>query len=615
MWIMMKCIIMSGGNQMIKKLKEYDKLYYIDGTSPISDEEYDSLKDSARYQYPDDPYFEGIGSTPPDTTGEKVKLPYILGSLNKVKPETVDKWLDKYSNEKICMSQKLDGVSFFVRYNKGEVEFACTRGDGEYGKDITDKAKIFCPVIKNESIMELRGEAMLLNDIHLELGFKTARNGVAGILNRDELDEVKHVTPYFYELIKYFELETVTEYERFVLIESLGLNVPEWKIVDKFQVNDPIVVSLMNTFEYEVDGLVLAVNGYIRENVKYPEKKVAYKIQGESIATKVLEVKWNVSRTGRIIPVVVVEEVDIGGVKINRTSGFNAQFIWDNFINKDAIVNITRAGDVIPYIVSVNENTQDVINNLIPLTCPSCDGDIAWKGVDLVCINEHCPSKTLKEVEFYLRNLGVENITSVTLEKLNVHYIEELYSLDEYEIAEIDGFGIKSGEMIVNEITKTMNTTEEKLLPALGISGVGKEMSKNLLKCFGSIENIFAIDQKELQACDGVGPKIAENIVKNVSRCEKLYDYLINNVGMKFTKEEGKMFTLQDKKFTLTGKSDIGRKELQNMIEKQGGTVSGISKTTNYLVTNDLESQSGKMKKAKAYGVPIISYEDLMEII
>jgi DNA ligase (NAD+) len=593
---------------MINKLKEYDAAYYNDGTSSMSDKEYDDLKDIAKKEYPDDPYFLTVGSS----EGSKVKLPYILGSLNKVKPESVDKWLDKYP-EDFCVSQKLDGVSIFVRYNNGGVEFACTRGDGEYGKDITNKARIFCKPIKNRSLMELRGEAMLLGDTYKDLGFKTARNGVAGILNRDETDEVKHITPYFYELIQYAELRTVSEYERFVLIESLGLKVPEWTVLKEF--DKDIVMSLMNTTEYEVDGVVLTVNENIRENVKYPDNKVAYKVQGKSIKSRVKEVKWNVGRTGRIIPVVIIDEVEIGGAKINRTTGFNAKFINDNYIVKGTDIEVVRSGDVIPYITKVNNKPlPDSRNFHMPRTCPSCGGCIEWKGVDLICTNDACNSRVLKKLEFFLRNLGVENITTVTLEKLGVFYIEDLYDLNEFEIAEIEGFGIKSGEMIVNEINKTLNTTQEKLLASFGIPGVGKRMSKNILKCFGSIEKLFEVSEMDLQECDGVGPKIARNIMKNIIKCWDLYDHLVHNVGMKFINEENNML-LENKKITLTGKGEMGRKELQAMIELAGGTVSGISKTTDYLVTNDINSQSGKMKKAREYDIQIISYEDLMDIL
>ena len=592
---------------MIKKLKEYDLLYYTDGTSPISDEEYDYLKEQAKEEYPNDPYFKTVGSPSKD----KIKLPYVLGSLNKLKPDTVDGWIEKHPGE-ILASQKLDGVSILVIYRDGEVEFASTRGDGEYGRDITDKAKIFCEPIENKSLMVVRGEALLVGGSHLDLGFKTARNGVAGMLNRDELNDVELIFPFFYELIEYAELKTYTEYERFVLIESLGLRTPEWVLMEEFDIKE-VMSMISSKGDWDVDGVVLTVNNSEREDVKYPKNKIAFKVQGESVETKVLSVEWNVGRTGRIIPVVIFETIEIGGVKINRTTGFNAKFILDNSIVSGVTVKITRSGDVIPYLTSVENNTSKKKD--VPDYCPSCDTKVEWKGVDIVCTNKNCHSRTLKSVEYFLRALGAENITSITLEKLGVHYIEEVYDLNEFEISEIDGFGIRSGEMIVDEITKTLTTTQEKLLQSFAIPGVGRRMSKTLLGCFGTIENIFESGIDELTECESVGPKIAGNIVMNIYRCENLYKYLTEQIGMKFEKEGDNNMLLKGQQFTLTGKGDIGRKEIISLIEDQGGTVKGMSKTTNYLVTNDVDSQSGKTKKAREYGTQIISYDDLMGIL
>ena len=219
----------------IAKLKEYDRLYYTNGTSPITDDEYDLLKEEERSKNSTDPYFNQVGA--PVRTEEKVKLPYVLGSLNKLKADTVEAWLEKHRLP-ILASEKADGVSLFIQYRKGEVNFAATHGDSEYGKEITEKARIFCPKIKNDSLMEFRVEAVMLDDKHLKLGKKTARNATAGIINRNDNADAEHITPIFFELLKYEHLRTDTEYERFVLMESLGLQVPEWKLIDEVDVGE-----------------------------------------------------------------------------------------------------------------------------------------------------------------------------------------------------------------------------------------------------------------------------------------------------------------------------------------------------------------------------------------
>jgi DNA ligase (NAD+) len=591
-------------SNIIDNLKEYDKLYYEHGKPVVSDEYYDSMKDIAREKYPDEPYFQEVGFP----TRDKVKLPYILGSLNKVKENTVDKWIREHPGEYV-ISQKMDGVSILVIYENGSVQKAYKRGDGEYGRDITDKASIFCPKINNDSIMILRGEAMLTGDIYKTLGFSTARNGVAGILNREENDDVKYIKPYFYECIKFGDLNTYTEYERFVLIESLGLKTPLWKLIEKFSMEEILSLNA-EISDYKTDGVVIALNNSERENVKFPKNKVAYKLVGEKVQSTVVDVEWNVSRNGRLIPVVVMEPVSIDEVTISRASGFNAHFISSNHISKGTVIEIIRSNDVIPYITKVI-STLDY--EPMPTECPSCGGRLQVKGDDLVCNNNACISRSLKQVEYFLRTLGAENITDKTLDKLGIWNIERAYEITDIEIMSHSSFGPRSAQIIIGEIKKTLKTTQAKLLQAFGIPGVGAEISKSLLKCFGDIENIFDASEDDLMECEGVGPKISENIIKESYNCYMLYKYL-QNLGLKFV-EGGDINMLKGKQFTLTGKGPMSRDELSNIIESKGGVVKGISKTTNYLVTSDMSSTSGKMKKANEYGVDIISYEQLMEML
>lgn len=593
---------------VIDELKEYDKQYYEYGNSPISDEVYDRKKEEVKKISPNDPYFQTVGSKP---SRDKVKLPHVLGSLNKIKPDSLDKWLrENPAEEGYVISQKLDGISFEVIYEEGNVVSAYTRGNGIEGRDITDKAKIFCPTIENESRIFLRAEAMLLGDIYKELEYITARNGCAGILNRDDRKYVSHVHPYFYELIEYASLKTETEYERFVLIESLGLPTPEWKLIYDLTIED-LMQMIGVSKEYYSDGVVIAINRSERENVLYPKNKVAFKVQGKVFDTVVKDIEWNVSRTGRIVPTIIVEPVNIDGVTVSRATGFNAEFIKYNYLYPGCGVSLIRSGDVIPYLVDVYDNTDGI--PYLPRECPECGCKTHWKGVDLICSNENCNPRLLKSIEYFLVSLGAENVRYKILSNLMVNSLEEVYILKKSDIAGIEGFGERSAEEIVNEIQNTLNTTSEKLLQAFGIPGVGKEIAKALTACFGPLETIFGLSEDELQVCEGVGPKISENIIKSIPKCEEIYKYL-KKIGLKIQndkKEDLKM--LDGKNVTLTGKGPLKRKELQMLIEKHGGNVKGISKDVNLLVTDDLESYSSKMKKAEEYGIEIITYDELME--
>lgn len=593
----------------IKELRKYDDLYFNLGTSPVSDEFYDELKENARKKYPDHPYLSTIGAK---VSKGKVTLPYVLGSLNKVKPDNIIDWFSKRKGPYV-VSEKLDGVSFYVTYEDGKIVRAATRGDGYTGVDITNKAWIFCPPLDLPDRFVFRCEAMLLGNIHQDLGFKTARNGTAGIINRDDLWGCIYIKPFFYEVIEGPDEIMGNEYNRMRFLESNFKNTPEIFMFMEHHTVDDLLLFLKKCElkDYEVDGLVITPMDYERENVLRPENKVALKIFGRSVTAIVNDVEWRVSRSGRVMPVVVIEPIEIEGVTISRATGHNAKYIYENRIGHGSQIGIIRSGSVIPYITSV-----DASGDLEPIVnCPSCKSLLQWKGVDLVCESKECGEKSYYKVEHFLRALGAENITVKTLMKLGLYTIESCYEIDEWSIAEIEGFGIKRGQQIVDEINGTLHTTPDKLLRSFGIKNVGRTASKAITDVFW-LEELFSIEISKLYPAltkiDGIGDVIAENLILGIPEYFKLYNFL-KEKGLTFEGEGDK--EMEGTKFCLTGKGPMKRPELQEIIERKGGEVKSISKTTNYLVTADPESQSGKAKKARQYGVSIISYEELLEML
>ena len=597
--------------KLIETLKKADGLYYNDGMSWLSDDDYDALKDLAESIYPNDPYFSEVGA---ETETNKVTLPYVLGSLTKVDAEDVHKWLEK-GRKDVTVTEKLDGVSVLVTYFRGNVVFASTRGDGFEGRDITEKASIFCPEIKEKGRFVLRGECVLKPDIKpQELGYKTRRNMVAGILNRDDNKHCDIVMPYFYELIEPNNLDFDSEYARITYIYiSLGLPTPRCS-----QKNNPTGEELKNLYEtyksmnsnYDIDGLVLTRNDYIRENVKYPENKVKFKIHAKPILTKVNEIEWNTGRTGRIVPTILIDEVEIDGVKINRSTGFNAKFIRDNAISPGSEIMILRSGDVIPYITEVKKKEGDI--GEIPETCPKCNEKVDWKGVDIVCCNDNCSETAIKRTEFFLRTMGVENITRKTLEKIGVSSILDAYEVDELEITNNAGIGLKKAEMIVDQVEKTLKTTPHMLLASFGIPNVGVELSKTICTEY-DFDYLFEISEKELTKISGIGKVIAKKFVDNIGKYRDLYEAL-KEKGLTF-QDVAKDSPVKGKTFTLTGSMPLKRDVVKRMIEENGGSVKNISKKIDYLVDANQDRETTKAKKAKQYGIPIISYEDLMAMI
>lgn len=595
--------------KLIKELIDADLLYH-QGNPVMTDTEYDILKDKVKSLYSDHPYFNTVGA--PVENGNKVKLPFVLGSLDKESIDTVNNWITKKGE--VVVSHKLDGVSFMVTYDNGVVVFASTRGDGEQGQDITNKLKPILPTIEMKNTISLRGELLLMNNSHVELGFKNRRNGVAGIINKDvvTLEELNHIKPVFYEIL---DCENIpqTEYERLLLIENLGLNVVRhYTDFEHNDINNSVLISLLlndkSNAQYDIDGLVLTKNNSIRENTMLPSNKIAFKVNTEAIKVVVTNVEWKLGRTGRVTPLVHIEPVELEGVTISKATGFNRDFIFQNKLGIGSIVGLIRANQVIPYITEVFKEAD--LN--IPTECPSCGEELAHIGVDIVCQNDDCYDSKVRKIAHFFKTLGSDYITETTVRNLDVISIEEMYELDELDIANIEGFGIKKAEQIYYEIQKTLKVTPDKLLAAFGINGIGRTLAPVILNKY-SFDELFTITS--IDNVEGIGEILSDNLVNNINDYYELYCYL-KSIGLQFTTiEKINSDDINGKIFTLTGTMPMKRNEIVKMITMRGGSVKGISKSTHYLVTDDPNSGSVKNTKAQSYGTKIIDFNELLTLL
>lgn len=582
----------------IELLKKYDNEYF-NGVQTITDTEYDILKEQAKLEFPNDPYFKTIGA---EVKSEKVLLPFILGSLDKVWPENVSNWTK--NKEGIVVSYKLDGVSFMSTWINGKVTFASTRGDGTEGQDITEKMRKILPNIPVKDRVSLRGELLLFGDDHLKLGYKNRRNGVNGALAH----HVEMLHPMFYELLEIDDYDKALSYEdeRLQLIEQLGLDVVPYTLIENVDVETLTEILIeTKTKNYDCDGLVLTINDSEREDEMLPKNKVAFKVNMDAVKATVTKVEWNLGRTGKVTPTVHIKPIEVDGVTISKTTGFNRDFIANQRIGAGSVIGIVRSGGVIPYITE----TFTPVEPNIPVMCPCCNSILEESGVELICTNENCYDSTVRQIAHFFKTMGTEYITETTIRNLGVNSIEEMYELDELDIANIEGFGIKKAEQIYNEIQKTLTITPDKLLAAFGIAGIGKTLSTPILEKY-EFEELFSIDA--IEDVDGVGEILSNNLVENINTFRGLYLFL-KEKGLKFIMKEKTNIT--NKIFTLTGKMPMKRDVITKMITTKGGMVKGISKTTDYLVTDDPFSGSIKNKKAQEYGTQIIDFDQLMEII
>jgi len=602
-------------NNALETLKMYDRLYFESGESPVTDTEYDLLKAEAKKQFPGNPYFDEVGYK---SSYKTIKLPFVMGGLDEVGIPTVMAWIKKKLSL-ITASEKLDGNSIMCSWLNGKLIFAARRSDDEEGNDILEKAIYFIPEIKEKRKVTLRGEVLLEGDSYKYFDFKNARNGVAGLLRRDNInpDDLRRLTVAFYEVIEAPNLDVLnTEYDRFMFIEKiLGLPISKVFLFDPTYYDDfpnflaELLATCKNEAPYDIDGLVLSYNDGERENTKFPRNKVKFKVNSDSAKTTVLDIEWDVTRNGYIKPVILIDPVEILGVTVSRVSGFNWKYILNHMIGKGSVVGVVRSGDVIPYITEFYENKGYGGMN-IPSKCPRCNSKLEPLSKDLVCENAFCYYKNYQEVSHFFISMGADGIQDKTIENIKITSVIAMYDLTQEYLEKLPGIGKKKAENILKEVKKTLKVKPEQLLAAFGIPLIGRTLSKQLCSKF-TIDELFKIKDPEVL---GLGEITSKSIINNIGKYYSLYCFLKDR-GLEFLKEDLSTKTLKGIRFALTGEGPMKRSELQKLIESKGGEVRSIGKETSYLVTNDPTSTSGKMKEAKKYNTPIIDYDALLALL
>lgn len=607
-------------NEIIEILKNADDAYYnsASGDSGLSDDQYDSIKEFAQEKFPSNPYFKNVGA-PVSEKSQKVKHKYVLGSLKKYKPENVSSWFKKYpSSTSYVIMPKLDGAAIFTKYENGVLVKATTRGDGYEGFDITHKARKFLPTkIKNKGIVENRGECVLSKEMATQLGFANPRNGVSGILNRDGVEHCEYINVIIHEWIN-SPNKLLTE--DFSDLNDMGLPVVEYHLI-----SDPtpeelqnILISMKIDYCYDLDGLVIAPIDYVRENVERPDNKIAFKVNSEGVDAIVDYIEWNVSRTGRVVPLAVFKEpVPIDGTNVSKATCHNLKYVLENKIGVNAHVKIVKSGDIIPQIIAVD--IPSAAWNNIPKDCRFCGSVLSTKGVDLVCTNKDCYERFIMFAEYFFKTLGVENISAQTFRNLGVKSFHEVFELNVDDISNLDGFGEKKAETIVDEIKKSIsNVKPEIFLAAIGVPNFGiknaKKFINSLDKSLSSkekFERIFALNESVFTNISGFGKSIFNSVVNNLGTINLVYTTCVG-YGLTFKEETLSEGTENAVKVTMTGKGPLPRKELEKILKEKGYEPIDFTSETQILICDDLNSTSSKMKKAKKNGIKIVTYEEIL---
>ena len=629
--------------ELVALLNKYAKEYYENDDPTVSDAEYDALYDElvmleqfGGLVLPDSPT-RRVGGRPNEGF-RQVKHKERLYSLDKTKTvEGVGEWMNKLvkgESVDLTLEYKYDGLTLNLTYEGGRLIRACTRGDGEVGEEVTEQVKTIRNVpltipfqgeidVSGEGLMPLSSLEKYNQDAKVPL--KNARNGVAGaIRNLDVAETARRGLSFYAYNVGYhkgIEFHYQHEVHRF-LIEQ-GFNVGDYfKVVSDFDEVKRLLAEAEEKrphLDFLIDGMVFKADSFaLREMLgfteKFPRWALAYKFKAEELTTVVRDVLWQVSRTGKLNPLAVLDPVDIGGATVSRATLSNISEIRRKGIRIGDRVFVRRSGDVIPEITGVAEVVEGAREVEKPTICPVCGSLVVEKGVFLYCSNaENCAPKLISAIEHFCSKdaLDIDGLSEKTIEQfyneLGLKYAYELFDLTKEQLLSLDGFKDKKAEKLVAGIQKAKSTTLARFLYAIGIPNVGKKAAYVLAETYETLDRIRAASVDDIASIEDFGLITASGIVDYFADSDNAayIDALIEK-GVTFLKEEKTEGVFSGKTVVITGAlSSYKRSAAQEEIRKRGGKVAeSVSKMVDLVVVG--EDAGSKLDKAKKLGIEVI---------
>ena len=632
--------------QLDSMLRMSNKAYY-NSTPLLSDNQYDILKEYIERIHPSSKALKEIGA-PLEIEKEKVKLPYFMGSMDKIKPDTgaLTKWKHKYGGT-YTLSAKLDGISALYVCENGKQNLY-TRGDGTYGQDITYLIPYLkLPQCELSQSLVIRGELIMSKDLFeskYASSASNARNLVAGIVNskksasKEKFGDIDFIA---YELIK----PHLGADEQFKFMSS-DESVETIDVVLHRHINEDeltndnlseLLVSWRDSYKYEIDGVIVAHNGvHERKDSGNPDHAFAFKmiLTDQIMEAKVLDVLWAPSKHGYLKPRIQIEPVIIGGAKIEFATAFNAAFVEENKIGIGSLIRLIRSGDVIPHILNV---VQPAPQAKMP------NVDYKWNDthVDIMLVDvESDMIVREKTITAFFTGLGVAGLSSGNVKRImkaGYDSIDKILSMSISDFLTVDGFKIKMATKVHDSIHTMIDTLSiVKILAVSNIfgRGMGERRLKTIFKSYPDILYVESVAGKAMSpvekiasiaSLDGFAMKTAQTFVDNIPSAneflkrtqlmEKYIAFVDKNMkkGDLHDDEQSiddkiKAHPLNGKKIILTG---FRSKELEKLIEDVGGEISSsVSKKVSFVIVRDLDESTGKADKARKLNIPLILESD-----
>ena len=643
--------------ELIGTLRAAGRAYYQESREIMSNFEYDKLYDElvslekeTGIVFANSPTqnvgYEVVSALPK----ERHEKPML--SLNKTK--SVEELADWLGGQTGLLSWKMDGLTIVLTYQNGTLVKAVTRGNGEIGEVITANAKAFANVPLNISYqgeLILRGEAIIrysdfekineqIEDVDAK--YKNPRNLCSGSVRQlnSEITAQRHVHFYAFSLVKADGIDFKnSRKEQFEWLKTQGFEVVEYHEVTKETLPETVKMYSEAIAENDTpsDGLVLlyddiAYGQSLGRTAKFPRDSIAFKWADEIQETKLLYIEWSASRTGVINPVAVFEPVELEGTTVSRASVHNISIMETLELGSGDRITVYKANMIIPQIA--DNLTRSGVRD-IPEACPVCGGQTEVRRINdvksLYCTNQDCQAKKIKSFTLFTSRdaLNIAGLSEATLEKFigvgMIHEYADIFHLDRHqeEIVEMDGFGQKSYDNLIAAAEKASHTTLPRMVYGLGVAGIGLANAKMICRHFkNDFEAMRHATVEDLVEIDGIGEVLAQAWTAFFSdgKNNTIVDHLLAELTFEAGDEEsseGADEAFAGMNFVITGSLEHfkNRKELQELIERRGGKVTGsVTSKTNYLINNDVASSSSKNKKARELGVPILSEEEFLKL-
>ncbi|TRZ48385.1 MAG: DNA ligase (NAD(+)) LigA [Dehalococcoidia bacterium] len=645
--------------QELEDLIKYHNEKFFNGESEITDGEFDAMIAEMKELDPSNSILLEVGSLP--TWGKKVTHPAVMGSLSKVTYDEEGKlsdmisWIRKNCKRSTVVSTpKIDGLAVRLMYNNGELMSAATRGNGSVGQLVTDNVLAIASIpntIEYEGQVELRGEIYMQRSVFTDLKEKmistgekipaNPRNMASGTLGqKDPMKTAKRPLDFFaYDIIiptVDFKYETdKLNFSMEKLSEFIYVSQTECSNVDDILFEIEHWEEMRENLNFDIDGLVFSIKNIEQQESlgwtgKCPNGKIAFKFKPEQATTTVLDIIWQLGRTGRLTPVSKLEPVTLAGTTVDSPTLHNyAQMAEKNICIGDSVL-IEKAGDIIPQVVRVIDKGKynhsddwgfdDFIHAInYPTVCPACSEktELDEKGISVWCVNPICEGQKEHQIHHYLKVIGVLDVGPANVRDMLdaniINTIPDLYDIDREALSKLSGYGKKSADKIINAINKKRTIPLAIFLSSLGIKGLGNTTGKIIAAEYQELQNILRKNPEDLIHLEGIGNLTSESICNGLVLMGGIIDSLNSILDIEdCVKVVG---SLSDKSFCITGTLSMKRKEIADLIEEAGGEVkSSVSKGLDYLVAGEGVGKS-KTDKAEKYGTMVISEGDLMVML